>query len=221
MQRFLDIFFSLIALFIISPLFLAVMLILKFTGEGKIFFRQPRIGQNGKIINIIKFATMLENSPKLGAGTITLKDDPRVLPVGKILRKTKINELPQLLNIVFGDMSIIGPRPQTRRCFSSFPLKSQQAIASVRPGLSGLGSIYFRDEEEMLHSSKDADAFYDEVIMPFKGELEEWYVAQRSLKLYFVIIFLTLSVLLLGKFNYKIGILRSMPKPPGSLQKFF
>ena len=110
-MRFIDLCFSSLGLIILLPLFLAVAILLKFTGEGDIFYLQERIGLNGKTFFIIKFATMLRNSPNIGSGTITSKNDSRILPVGKILRKTKINELPQLLNVLFGDMSIIGPRP--------------------------------------------------------------------------------------------------------------
>ena len=128
LQRFFDILFSLVAIVIFAPLLISVSVILKFTGEGEIFFGQPRMGWNFKTFRLLKFATMLKDSPNIGSGTVTLKDDPRVLPVGKFLRKTKINELPQLLNVLRGDMSLIGPRPQTMRCFSAFPEALQDTI---------------------------------------------------------------------------------------------
>ena len=173
MQRILDIVFAVTALILLSPIFLVTIIILRLKGDGEIFFSQPRIGRYGKQINILKFATMLKNSPNIGAGTITLKDDPRILPFGNFLRKTKINELPQLLNIVIGEMSFIGPRPQTKRCFDAFPETSQKMITLVRPGLSGVGSIYFRNEENILDDARNAQIIYNNVIMPFKGELEE------------------------------------------------
>ena len=111
---------------------------------------------------------MIKNSENIGTGTITLKNDSRILPVGYFLRKTKINELPQLINVLKGDMSIVGPRPQTERCFSAFPQKSQDAILMVKPGLSGIGSIIFRDEEMIMDSHDNPDKFYDEVIMPYR-----------------------------------------------------
>ena len=120
MERFFDILFSSFALLVLSPLLIPVVIILKFSGEGEVFFLQERIGKNGKLFKLFKFATMLKDSPNLGTGTVTMKDDPRVLPVGKFLRKTKINELPQLLNIFFGDMSVIGPRPLTAETFGSY-----------------------------------------------------------------------------------------------------
>jgi lipopolysaccharide/colanic/teichoic acid biosynthesis glycosyltransferase len=148
------------------------------------------------MFGLYKFATMLKDSPNIGTGTVTVKGDPRVLPVGRILRKTKINELPQLINIFLGDMSVIGPRPQTRRCFDAFPEKSQKIITTVRPGLSGIGSIVFRDEEEMMGAASDPDHFYDHVIMPYKGELEEWYVRNRGIATYVMLIALTIWVVL-------------------------
>jgi lipopolysaccharide/colanic/teichoic acid biosynthesis glycosyltransferase len=220
LQRIFDIIFSIIFIILLSPVFLAVIITLRFTGEGKIFFRQPRIGKHKKIILILKFATMLEDSPNLGSGTITLMNDPRVLPFGKILRKTKINELPQLLNIFLGDMSFVGPRPQTQRCFYAFPDKSQKKIATVRPGLSGVGSIFFRNEEIMLHNSNNADKLYDEIIMPFKGELEEWYINHKSTRLYFLIIICTIIVVLTGKIPFKKKIFVSLPEIPNKLSKY-
>ena len=150
MQRFFDIVFSGIALVLLSPLLLPLIFILRVTGEGEIFFPQSRVGRGGKNFKLYKFATMLKDSPNMGTGTVTVKNDPRVLPMGGFLRKTKINELPQLINIFNGDMSVIGPRPQTQRCFDAFPLSSQNEIIKVRPGLSGIGSIIFRNEEDMI-----------------------------------------------------------------------
>ena len=176
---------------------------------------------HGKEIKIFKFSTMLKNSPNTGAGTVTLKNDPRVLPFGKLLRKSKINELPQIFNILFGDMSIIGPRPQTKRCFDAFPLASQETIIQVRPGLSGVGSIYFRNEEDMLDDEDNADIFYNDVIMPFKGKLEEWYVENQSIWLYFVLIAATILVVIDGKIPFKNNIFLSLPTYPESLEKYF
>ena len=166
MQRLLDILFSGAALIALSPMFLALMVVLRLSGEGEVFFLQQRIGRGGRRIKLFKFATMLKNSEHIGTGTVTLHKDPRILPIGGLLRKTKINELPQLLNIFKGDMSVIGPRPQTQRCFDAFPEKSKAVIVRVRPGLSGVGSIVFRDEEKMMDDHGNADYFYDEIIMP-------------------------------------------------------
>lgn len=213
MQRLFDIVFSAIALLVLSPLLVPVAILLRFTGEGEIFFLQSRVGRDGKPFALYKFATMLKNSPNIGTGTVTLKNDPRILPVGKFLRRTKINELPQLLNILKGDMSIIGPRPQTKRCFDAFPKATQEVIMRVRPGLSGIGSIVFRDEEEMMHGHQDPNYFYDQVIMPYKGQLEEWYVQNQSLFTYFMLIGLTVWVVLMPSSRAAWKVFGNLPKP--------
>jgi len=219
MTRTLDIILSGLALVALSPLLLPLAVILKFTGEGEVFFVQSRVGRNGKLFGLYKFATMLKDSPNMGAGTVTLKDDPRVLPVGKFLRTTKINELPQLLNIFLGDMSIVGPRPQTRRCFDAFPERSRAAIMQVRPGLSGLGSIAFRGEEDMMDASSGPDRYYDDVIMPYKGLLEEWYVANESLSIYTKVILTTVVVVLSPSSQIFWRIFTDLPTPPDELKE--
>ena len=196
-QRFFDIFFSSLAIIFLLPIIIPVMIILKFTGEREIFYTQKRIGKDMKPFKLFKFATMLKNSENLGAGTITLQNDSRVLPFGKILRKTKINELPQLFNIVIGDMSIVGPRPLLSKQFFFYPEDVQPIIASIKPGLSGIGSLAFRDEESLFNDANDPDEFYKNNITPAKAFLEIWYVNNKSMKLYFmIIIFTALSVIL-------------------------
>lgn len=217
MQRFFDILFSAVALLLLSPLLVPVVIALRLTGEGEIFFRQSRIGRGGAPFSLLKFATMLKDSPNLATGTVTVKDDPRVLPLGRVLRKTKINELPQLLNILMGDMSIIGPRPQTQRCFDAFPAGSQAEIVNVAPGLSGIGSVVFRGEEEMMHAAGDPDRFYDHVIMPYKGKLEEWYVSHRSIGVYFTLIFVTAWVVLRPNSALIWRAFPDLPPPPKEL----
>jgi lipopolysaccharide/colanic/teichoic acid biosynthesis glycosyltransferase len=213
LQRFFDILFSSVALLLLSPLLIVVMIILKFTGEGEIFYVQPRVGEGGKIFNLLKFATMLKDSPNMGTQTVTIKDDPRVLPFGKFLRKTKINELPQLINILKGDMSIIGPRPQAKRCFLAFPKEIQESIVDVKPGLSGIGSIIFRDEEKMLDNpSIDRLLFYDNVIAPYKGELERWYIKHRGIFTYFSLIFMTIWVVIKPKSKVYKKVFSDLPK---------
>jgi len=217
MQRLLDIVLSGLALMLLSPLLVPIAIALRCTGEGEVFYVQERVGLGGKAFGLYKFATMLKNSPNIGTGTVTLKHDPRVLPLGRFLRKTKINELPQLLNIFRGDMSVIGPRPQTRRCFDAFPAASQAEILKVRPGLSGIGSIVFRDEEELMHASAEPERFYDDVIMPYKGLLEEWYVAHQGLRTYILCIFATAWVVLFSTSRIMRRIFPGLPEPPVAL----
>lgn len=219
MQRLFDILLSGLALLVLSPLLVPIAIFLRLTGEGEIFFLQSRVGRDGKPFALYKFATMLKNSPSIGTGTVTLKNDPRILPAGKFLRKTKINELPQLLNILNGSMSIIGPRPQTQRCFDAFPRQSQESIVKVRPGLSGIGSIVFRDEEEMMHGHQDPNWFYDQVIMPYKGKLEEWYVKNQGLYTYFMLIGLTVWVVLMPGSGAVWKVFGNLPKPGPDLAK--
>ena len=220
MQRIFDIIFSGIALVILSPLLLPLMFILSVTGEGEFFFPQSRVGSGGKRFKLYKFATMLKDSPNMGTGTITIKNDPRVLPIGRFLRKTKINELPQLINIFIGDMSIIGPRPQTQRCFDAFPLSSQNEIIKVRPGLSGIGSIIFRDEEDMIYANDDPDKFYDEIVMPYKGSLEDWYVSHQNITSYLSLIGLTIWVMLGFSSGLAWKLFKDLPRPPQELNKW-
>ena len=214
MQRLLDILLSGLALLVLSPLLLPIAIALRFTGEGEVFYVQQRVGRGNRTFGLYKFATMLKNSPSIGTGTVTLKHDPRVLPLGRFLRKTKINELPQLLNIFKGDMSIVGPRPQTHRCFDAFPAASQGEIVKVRPGLSGIGSIVFRDEEELMHASAQPERFYDDVIMPYKGSLEEWYVAHQGLVTYALCIFATAWVVAFPHSRMVWRLFPGLPPPP-------
>jgi len=221
MQRFFDIIFSSLALVVFSPFLIPVSIILKFSGEGEVFYIQQRVGKDGKMFGLLKFATMLKDSANIGTGTVTVKDDPRVLPIGKFLRKSKINELPQLINIFLGDMSVIGPRPQAQRCFLAFPKDSQDAIIQVKPGLSGIGSIVFRDEESILDDdSIDRLKFYDDVIAPYKGELEQWYVKHYNLYTYFMLIGLTVWVVIFSDSKVYKTIFKDLPEAPKELEKW-
>ena len=188
MIRFLDIFFSVTALLFLSPILILCVAVLAFTGEKEIFYAQERIGLKQNNFELLKFATMLKNSPNMGSGTITIKDDPRVLPFGRLLRKTKFNEVPQLINIIKGDMSIIGPRPLTSENFNFYDKHAQIIISSVKPGLSGVGSIVFRNEEELLTNLSDPKKMYKEVISKEKQRLEIWFVNNRCVSVYLKLI---------------------------------
>lgn len=217
MIRVFDLFFSLLALICLSPLFLPIVLLLRLTGEGEVFYIQKRIGKDDQTFGLYKFATMLKDSPNMGAGHITVKGDPRVLPVGGFLRKTKINELPQLLNILRGDMSFIGPRPLTADAYAKYSTEVRAALGQIRPGLSGVGSIIFRDEESLVGDSADAQKIYAEKIAPYKGDVEVWFVKHRSLGLYFGLLFLTVWVVLVPRSRLIWRVLPSVPRPPDSL----
>ncbi len=220
LYRFFDILFSSIAILLFSPLLLVVALILKLTNDDDIFYRQARVGKGGEIFWVYKFTTMVKNSESMGHGTITMKNDSRVFPFGKFLRKTKINELPQLFNILKGDMSIVGPRPLPMERYRTYSDAVKKSINQVLPGLSGIGSIIFRNEEEIFaHVDEDKVRFYDEVIAPYKGRLEQWYVQNQSLYLYFLVVFLTAFIVLFPsvKVNYS-RLFKGLPPTPARLQ---
>lgn len=215
MKRFFDIFTSSVALIIVSPLFIPIVILLKLTGEGKVFYIQQRVGKEGKLFGLYKFATMLENSPNMAGGDITSGNDPRVLPMGKFLRKSKINELPQLLNIILGHMSVVGPRPMTSRNYAYYSDEIQNKIKHIKPGLTGVGSIVFRSEESFIKASKkDVVTFYKEDIAPFKGDLEVWYAKKQNFLFDFVLIFVTASVVLFPKNNILKKMYPEIPKHP-------
>ena len=195
-----------------------ISLLLRLTGEHEVFFLQERIGMHGKPFKLFKFATMLKNSPSTGTGTITIKNDPRVLPIGKFLRSTKINELPQIINILLGDMSVIGPRPLTHQTFNAYSDIVQKNITNVRPGLSGIGSIIFRDEENILTYEKNPLFFYSDFIAPYKGELECWFVDNNSIMNYFKLILVTVCIVLFPKTQIAWFFFNNLPIPPLELR---
>ena len=200
LKRSFDLLSSGIAILILSPLLIPVIIGLKLTGEGYVFYKQERIGYKNKPFLIWKFATMLKDSPNMPGGVMTIKKDPRITPMGGFLRKSKINELPQLFNIFFGRMSVVGPRPVMKISFEAYPNEIQKVIYNVKPGLTGIGSIIFRDEEELISEVKNSGGdlweFYRGKIYPFKGELEIWYQNNKSFILDIKLIFLTAWVIL-------------------------
>jgi lipopolysaccharide/colanic/teichoic acid biosynthesis glycosyltransferase len=200
LKRVFDVLSSGIAIIFLSPLLIPVIIGLKLTGEGYVFYKQERVGYKNKTFLIWKFATMLKDSANMPGGIMTTKKDPRITPMGGFLRKSKINELPQLFNIFAGRMSVVGPRPVMKISFEAYPNEIQKVIYNVKPGLTGIGSIIFRDEEELISEVKnnggDLWEFYKEKIYPFKGELEIWYQNNKSFILDIKLIFLTAWVIL-------------------------
>ena len=218
MIRVFDRLLSFLALLILFPFLLPIMVCLKLTGEHDIFYLQKRVGRGGKDFRVYKFATMLRNSPNLPGGVLTQKNDPRILPLGGFLRKTKINELPQLINILKGEMSFVGPRPQARRHYDLYTADVKRAIDAIPPGLTGIGSVVFRDEESLLDQiSVDRDQFHDSVIAPYKGELEVWFVAHRNLYTYFMLIILTAWAVPFPRSRVHKRLFKSLPVPAPEL----
>ncbi len=217
-KRFFDIVLSLTALVILSPVFIVVIISLLFSGEHLVFYFQERVGHKNRIFNIWKFVTMVKNSENLGNGMLTVRNDPRVLPIGKFLRKTKINELPQLINILKGDMSIVGPRPLAYKTFEPYPDHVKERIYNVKPGLTGLGSIVFRDEERLLtETDLDPLEFATKCIPPYKGSLELWYQDHLSAWTDFMIVFLTAWVIFFPKSQFVYKIFSTLPPKPDFL----
>lgn len=192
LKRAFDFLCSLLAILVLLPLLLPIVILLLLTGEHKVFYRQQRVGYKNKPFYIFKFATMLKNSPNMGTGEITLRNDPRLLPMGGFLRMSKINELPQLINILNGSMSLVGPRPLMPVSFKRYSPQVQKVIYNSKPGLTGIASVIFRDEEALVsNSSLPPKEFYDLHIFPYKAQLELWYLNHASLITDFKIIFLT------------------------------
>ena len=189
---------------------------LKLTGEGYVWYFQERVGFKNKLFNMWKFSTMLKDSPNMAGGLITLKKDPRLTHFGGFLRSTKINELPQLNNILKGEMSIVGPRPVMQKSFNAYPDDVRRVIYNVKPGLTGIGSIIFRDEETLITNVKDKGGntldFYKNSIYPHKGELENWYQQHQSFWVDLKIIILTAWVIFFPKSKLVYAWFPSLPK---------
>ena len=212
-KRFFDILFSLLALIILSPLLIPVVILLLLTGEHEVFYKQDRVGYKNKIFGILKFATMLKNSPNMGSKDLTMRNDPRVTFMGKFLRKSKLNELPQLLNILIGDMSFVGPRPLMKSGFDRYSEDLKAKIYNVKPGLTGIGSIVFRDEELIITKSNlSPEDCYRNIILPHKGALELWYQQHQGFFTDFMLLFLTAWYVLFPNSKLVFKIFPSLPK---------
>lgn len=214
-KRVLDVAVSGVALVVLTPIMLPVILALRLTGEGEVFYRQNRVGRYNRTFGILKFATMLKDSPNLGTGSLTVRGDPRVTPVGRSLRATKINELPQLINVFVGQMSFVGPRPQMKVDFDVYTPEVRERIYDVPPGVTGIGSIVFRDEERMLsRPGLDTRDFYANKIAPYKGALEMWYHDRKSLGTDLKLMLLTVWVVLRPESNLAYRVFTDLPEKP-------
>lgn len=217
-KRGSDILLSSLALLVLSPLLTPIMIVLKLTGEHYIFYAQDRIGRGGKPFKLLKFATMLKDSPMMGTGDMTMRHDPRILPFGHFVRMTKINELPQLINVLKGDMSIIGPRPQTPKHFALYSDDVQAVLGRGVPGLSGVGSAVFRGEESLIGKcGMDPEEFYKYHIAPYKGELEVWYAENRCLRLDARLVLLTVWMVMFHESRLYQRLDRWLPRPSSEL----
>ncbi len=210
-KRISDVVIALAMLTVLSPIFIIIMLLLSVTGELEIFYHQERVGFKNRRFKIWKFATMLKNSPNIGTGDVTIANDPRLIPLGAFLRKTKLNELPQLLNVLKGEMSIVGPRPLMVTGFERYLPHIQQRIYDIKPGITGIGSVIFRDEETIVSKSSDYESTYRK-INNCKGELELWYQNRMNFITDITIIFLTVWVIIFRKSNLVYKLFTGLPR---------
>lgn len=187
--RFFDVLISLLVLIIFFPLLLIIALLIKLTSKGHVIFVQKRVGKNNTDFNIYKFRTMRVNAPKGSAITIGARDS-RITNIGYFLRKFKLDELPQLVNVLKGDMSIVGPRPEVRKYVDMYK-PEHMFVLSVRPGVTDYASIAYKNENELLATAANPEKFYIEEIMPAKIGLNKDYIYNKGLKSYFFIIFRT------------------------------
>jgi len=178
LKRLLDMIMSFLGLFSFSPLLLTVSFLIKREDGGPVFYRGLRVGRNGKPFKIFKFRSMVLNAEQIG-GPSTSDDDPRITRIGKLIRKYKLDELPQLINVLKGDMSIVGPRPEVQHYVDMYT-EEEKAILTVRPGITDWASIWNPDEGAILAGSADPEKTYMEKIRPKKLELQLKYVRERS-----------------------------------------
>ncbi|HNZ43732.1 MAG TPA: sugar transferase [Bacteroidales bacterium] len=193
MKRIFDFIFSLSVLLIFSPLLIILSLIIYFNDFGPVFYMAPRVGQNGRLFRMFKFRTMVVNADKIGASSTTASDK-RITRVGKFLRKTKLDELPQFINVLTGQMSVVGPRPEVKS-FTDMFTEEEKAILSVKPGITDYASIWNSDEGKILEGAEDPDMAYKELIWPEKKRLQLKYVREHSFWTDIKIVFLTLLII--------------------------
>ena len=213
-KKICDFFGAVFLLFILSPLILLTAFLLLLLNRA-VIYAKPRIGFQSKSFTILKFVTMVPNSHNMTYGTMTIGNDPRIIPIGRILRKLKIDELPQLWNVIKGDMSFIGPRPLDQSEFDCYEEEVKNKIYSVKPGITGIGSIIFRNEDKILsHPSISPSILYRELIAPYKGQLELWYLENQSFYVDFMLLLLTLVAIFAPKNMLVYKVFPTLPVKP-------
>ncbi|MBC7587214.1 MAG: sugar transferase [Chitinophagaceae bacterium] len=195
--RFFDLFFAIVGLILLSPLFLILALCIKVSSKGPVFFKQDRVGKNGQIFKLYKFRSMYVNAEAKGQLTVG-GNDSRINPVGLLLRKYKLDELPQFINVLTGDMSFVGPRPEVKKYVDLYT-SEQLKVLNVLPGITDYASLEYRNENELLLQAKNPEKFYIDEIMPRKIELNYKFIDNRNFKNYFSILFLTIWTSIKGK----------------------
>lgn len=193
-KRLFDIAASILGLVALLPVFVALAMLIKLDSQGPVFFRQERLGRFGRPFRIHKFRTMVWNADKLGRA-ITVGKDPRITRVGKFLRRSKLDEIPQLIDVLLGDMSLVGPRPELARYLAVLPGAVRKEVLSVRPGVTDYASIAFRNESDLLASTENPEDYYERHVLPAKAELNIRYIRTQSLWLDLQLICKTLTAL--------------------------
>ncbi len=212
-KRLFDLILSLVLIIIFLPVFICIILFQIAFNKADVFYLQRRIGYRNVAFGIIKFSTMLKDSEQLPGGLITVRNDPRVTKIGKYLRISKLNELPQLFNVLIGQMSFVGPRPLTQKGVELYSGSVKSFIYKSKPGITGISSVLFRDEEKLVSTSiLPPETFYKQYIFPFKGELEQWYFINKSMSIDFLILFLTGLKIIAPKSGLEYKIFPTLPK---------
>lgn len=191
MNRLFDIFFSGLGLVISTPFFIVVSVLIKADSPGPVFFLQERVGKNGKPFRLVKFRSMRINGQP-GEALLTVGEDVRITRIGRFLRKYKLDELPQLYNVLVGDMSMVGPRPEVKK-YVDYYTEEQRTVLSVRPGITDMASIAYKNENEILKLQPNPEQYYIEHIMPEKIRLNQIFLSNPGPASYFRIIFLTVK----------------------------
>lgn len=193
-KRLFDLLCSSIGLLLLSPIFILIALAIKMDSKGPVFYRQERVGRDGRIFKIHKFRSMQSQQP-VNAAQVTVAGDPRITRVGRYIRDWKLDELAQLIDVWRGSMSLVGPRPEVQKYVDTYPDAIKETVLSVKPGITDLASIHFRNENDLLANQPDPDRVYREAILPKKLELQTEYVRTRSFWLDLRLIYQTMRVI--------------------------
>jgi len=196
-KRAFDITAVCLGLIFVIPLMIIIAILVKITSSGPVFFRQRRVGLNEKIFSVYKFRTMVQNADKMGT-SVTTRNDPRITRIGRFLRKTKSDELPQLINVLKGDMSLVGPRPDVPEIIQSYTPEMKK-IFKIRPGITSVATLHLRDEEAILTKVNNPDEFYEKIIIPLKVNLAMQHVDKNSFTFDLKILCKTMWILTFGR----------------------
>ena len=213
LKRCLDVVGAIVGLVLLSPVFLIVVIAIKMDTAGPAFFRQQRVGRDGRLFAIFKFRSMTVDAPRRGSA-LTVRGDKRITRIGRSLRKSKLDELPQLVNVLVGDMSLVGPRPEVPEFMRFYSPEQREIIVSMRPGLTDYAAILFRDESALLDQSGDPVDIYRRLIMPIKFSHYERYSHEIGIMTDLRIILATALLLTIGRAPRWLGIERELLAPP-------